>query len=55
MNGQEPIVDSPAWVKARNRELEEKTPQEILQFALASFDPIALACSFGAEDVVLSG
>ncbi len=43
MNGQELsqelVFGSPAWVEARNRELEEKTPQEILRFALASFDP----------------
>ncbi len=37
-----------------NHKLESKTAQEILAWALAEFDPrIALAASFGAEDVVI--
>lgn len=35
-------------------EFEEKTPQEILTWAINEFHPdIAFACSFGAEDVAL--
>jgi phosphoadenosine phosphosulfate reductase len=33
---------------------EDKTPQDVLRWAFDEFDPdITLACSFGAEDVVL--
>lgn len=53
MNPQELTVGSSAWVKAWNHELNGQTPQEILRFALASFDEIVFACSFGSEDVVL--
>ncbi len=36
------------------QEFEEKTPQEILEWAIKEFHPnIAFACSFGAEDVAL--
>ena len=35
-------------------ELESKTAQEILKYTLEKYqDRVALACSFGAEDVVL--
>lgn len=41
-------------VNAKAKELEKKTPQEILGWALETFkDKVSLACSFGAEDVVL--
>lgn len=36
-----------------NAQLLNQTPQEILAVALARFDNISLACSFGAEDVAL--
>lgn len=37
------------------QQFEEKSPQELLSWALGEFHPdIALACSFGAEDVVLA-
>lgn len=37
-----------------SRELEGKSPQAILRWALDTFEgDVALACSFGAEDVVL--
>ncbi len=37
-----------------NQDLEEKSPQEILDYAFKQYFPkIILACSFGAEDVVL--
>jgi phosphoadenosine phosphosulfate reductase len=39
---------------ALNAELESKQPQEVLAYALQRYGPkIILACSFGAEDVVL--
>lgn len=47
------------WSAASLRDLSEqfadKTPQDLLRWALNTFAPdeIALACSFGAEDVVL--
>lgn len=53
MNGQDTGKGSPEWVQVWNRRLEGLPPQEILQFALSSFEDIALACSFGTEDVVL--
>jgi phosphoadenosine phosphosulfate reductase len=41
-------------LKALNQSLEGKSPQEILDNALNQYFPkIILACSFGAEDVVL--
>lgn len=36
-----------------NEQFLGKTPQEILQLATDLFDNLALACSFGAEDVAL--
>ena len=37
-----------------NQRHENQTPQEILTYALSQYFPgIILACSFGAEDVVL--
>lgn len=41
-------------IEVRTEEFEAKTAQEILAWALAEFQPqIALAASFGAEDVVV--
>ena len=41
-------------LQAINQELEGKSPQEVLDYAFAQYSPkIILACSFGAEDVVL--
>ena len=41
-------------VQDLNRDFEGKPPQEVLEWALARFHPrLALASSFGAEDVVL--
>ena len=45
---------SPDELSALNQALEGQAPQKILETALAQYDPhIILACSFGAEDVVL--
>lgn len=42
------------YIKELNREYADKTPQEVLQWALNNLHPkIALASSFGAEDVVV--
>ena len=39
-------------IEAKNRELEGKSPQEALEWALETFHPrLALSSSFGAEDV----
>lgn len=41
-------------VKRLNEEFEDKSPQQVLEWALSKFHPkIALASSFGAEDIVL--
>jgi len=38
-----------------NQKLEKQSPQEIFDYAFAEYSPdIILACSFGAEDVVLA-
>ena len=48
------IPPSPDELVALNQSFEEQTPQEILKAALEQYgDRIILACSFGAEDVVL--
>ncbi len=44
----------PFDIKKINSDVEKKSPEELLQWALTDFHPkIALASSFGAEDVVL--
>lgn len=49
-----PILELLEAIKARNDDWESKTPEEILAWALGEFQPrIALAASFGAEDVVV--
>ena len=50
----EKAVLSEEEVQDLNRKFEGKPPQEVLEWALARFHPrLALASSFGAEDVVL--
>jgi phosphoadenosine phosphosulfate reductase len=48
-----PLLLTAEEVATLNEEFLGKTPQEILQLAFEKFDNIALACSFGAEDVAL--
>ncbi|MFQ5898440.1 MAG: phosphoadenylyl-sulfate reductase [Candidatus Methylomirabilia bacterium] len=49
-----PVRDLQETIRTRSEELESRTAQEILSWALAEFHPrIALAASFGAEDVVV--
>jgi phosphoadenosine phosphosulfate reductase len=41
-------------IESLNKDFEDKSPQQILEWALENFHPkIALASSFGAEDIVL--
>lgn len=48
------VREFPGAIQALSEELESKTAQEILAWALAAFHPrIALAASFGAEDMVI--
>jgi phosphoadenosine phosphosulfate reductase len=47
------LFEKEALVKQKAEELENATPQEILQYAIETFPNITFACSFGAEDVVL--
>jgi phosphoadenosine phosphosulfate reductase len=48
------IQPSPDELAALNQSLEGQAPQKILEIALGQYGPrIILACSFGAEDVVL--
>ena len=52
-----PTVAQPSeeTLKLLNRDLEGKSPQEILDYAFQQYFPkIILACSFGAEDVALA-
>jgi phosphoadenosine phosphosulfate reductase len=45
---------SEADIQRATTEFEHKSPQELLQWAVDTFgEDVALACSFGAEDVVL--
>jgi phosphoadenosine phosphosulfate reductase len=49
------IQPSPDQLAALNESLEGQSPQKILETALKQYGPrIILACSFGAEDVVLA-
>lgn len=48
-----PLLLTAEEVAKLNEEFLGKTPQEILQLAFSKIDNIALACSFGAEDVAL--
>ncbi|BCJ87292.1 phosphoadenosine phosphosulfate reductase [Effusibacillus dendaii] len=43
----------PEEIHELNSELEDRSPQEILEYAVNKIEKIAFACSFGAEDVVI--
>lgn len=48
------VIEIPKAAQAVSEELESKTAQDLLEWAVAEFHPrIALAASFGAEDVVV--
>lgn len=40
-------------IRIKAIELEEATPEEVIQYAVLTFPNLTFACSFGAEDVVL--
>jgi len=53
-SGTRAIRHSPDELKALSDSFESKQPQDVLAYALGRYAPrIILACSFGAEDVVL--
>ncbi|GAB2696022.1 phosphoadenylyl-sulfate reductase [Paenibacillus thermoaerophilus] len=47
------LFEKEALIKRAAEEFENKSPEELLAFAVEKFPNITLACSFGAEDVVL--
>lgn len=47
------LLEKEALIKEASERFESKTPQELIQWAVETFPSITLACSFGAEDVVL--
>ncbi len=47
------LFEKEALITKAAEEFENKTPQELLAWAVERFPNITLACSFGAEDVVL--
>jgi phosphoadenosine phosphosulfate reductase len=54
VNGQSEQSDRSQDLKAWNDSFESKSPQDVLAAAIERYAPnIVLACSFGAEDVVL--
>jgi phosphoadenosine phosphosulfate reductase len=47
------LFEKEAFIAKAAEEFENKSPQELIKFAVENFPNITLACSFGAEDVVL--
>jgi phosphoadenosine phosphosulfate reductase len=47
------LFEKEALIQQAAEEFETKTAQELIAFAVEKFESITLACSFGAEDVVL--
>jgi phosphoadenosine phosphosulfate reductase len=47
------LLEKEALIRVKAIELEEATPEEIIQYAVLTFPNLTFACSFGAEDVVL--
>ncbi|MGZ0043151.1 phosphoadenylyl-sulfate reductase [Paenibacillus ottowii] len=47
------LLEKEALIRVKASELEEATPEEIIQYAVHTFPNLTFACSFGAEDVVL--
>lgn len=47
------LFEKEALIAKAAEEFEKKSPQELLKWAVDTFPNITLACSFGAEDVVL--
>lgn len=47
------LFEKEALIAKAAEEFENKSPEELLKWAVETFPNITLACSFGAEDVVL--
>lgn len=47
------LFEKEALIRKMEVELENETPEAIIQWAVETFPNITFACSFGAEDVVL--
>jgi phosphoadenosine phosphosulfate reductase len=47
------LAEKELLVNSASREFEDRTPEDLLSWAVDQFPRITLACSFGAEDVVL--
>jgi phosphoadenosine phosphosulfate reductase len=47
------LFEKEAFVTRASEEFENQTPEDLLRLAVESFPKLTLACSFGAEDVVL--
>ncbi|MFD0716702.1 phosphoadenylyl-sulfate reductase [Paenibacillus sp. GCM10027626] len=47
------LFEKEALAKLKAEQLEQASAEEVLQYAVETFPKITLACSFGAEDVVL--
>lgn len=47
------LLEKEQLISDVNKRFEDQTPQEILEWAVQKFPKLTLACSFGAEDVVL--
>ena len=48
------LFEKEAFVTKAAEEFENQSPEAILKLAVDTFQSLTLACSFGAEDVVLS-
>jgi phosphoadenosine phosphosulfate reductase len=47
------LLEKQKLAMKKSEELEKSTPESILKWAVQQFPHMTLACSFGAEDVVL--
>ncbi|WP_128896403.1 phosphoadenylyl-sulfate reductase [Longirhabdus pacifica] len=47
------LIEKEKWIHKSADEYENKQPEELIEWAVKTFPNITLACSFGAEDVVL--
>ena len=47
------LLEKEAWINVVSNEYEEASPQQVIRLAFEQFPKLTLACSFGAEDVVL--
>jgi len=47
------LLEKEDLIKVQAEELEHKSAEEVIEYAIRTFPNITFACSFGAEDVVL--